>query len=114
MQQQPEPKPTPDQPAAPQPPERRTFLQWLTYGLCGAAAAVLGVPVVGYFLGVRKQKVHWVNLGPVSRYQDHVNETRLATFENPLSEPWDGITAQTGAFVRYLGKDNRRQDQFLV
>jgi len=53
-----------------------------------------------------------VNLGPLSRYP--VNETRLATFENPLSEPWDGITAQTGAFVRYLGKDDRQQDRFQV
>src|SRR5207249_9663996 len=88
--------------AAPQ-PGRRTFLQWLTYGLGGVAAAVLGIPVVGYFLGVRKQKVHWVNLGPLNRYP--VNETRLATFENPLSEPWDGVTAQTGTFVRYQGKD---------
>jgi len=40
--------------AAPAPvPGRRTFLQWLTYGLCGVAAAVLGIPVIGYFLGVR-------------------------------------------------------------
>src|SRR5438876_7288942 len=104
--------PETDPKVVPPSPGRRTFLQWLTYGLCGVAGAVLGLPVVGYFLGVRKQKVHWVHLGPLSRFP--VNETRLATFENPLSEPWDGVTAQTGAFVRYLGQDGQQQDQFLV
>ena len=104
------PEPDP-QPAAPG-PGRRTFLQWLTYGLCGVAAAVLGIPVIGYFFGVRQRQVRWVTLGPVSRFP--VNETRLATFDNPLREPWDGLTAHTGAFVRYLGKDERQQDQFLV
>jgi Rieske Fe-S protein len=93
-------------------PGRRTFLQWLTYGLCAVAAAVLGIPVVGYFLGVRRPRVRWVTLGPVSQFP--VNETRLATFDNPLREAWDGITAHTGAFVRYLGKDEHDEDQFLV
>jgi Rieske Fe-S protein len=106
MHQEPEPNT-----AAPA-PTRRTLLQWLTYGLSGAAAAVLAVPVVGYFLGVRKRTDQWVALGPVDRFP--VNETRLATFDNPLRTEWDGVTAQTGVFVRYLGKGERQQDQFLV
>jgi Rieske Fe-S protein len=93
-------------------PTRRTVLQWLTCGLSGVAAAVLAVPVVGYFLGVRKRTDQWVALGPVSRFP--VNETRMATFDNPLRAEWDGDTAQTGVFVRFLGKDGRQQDQFLV
>jgi Rieske Fe-S protein len=104
----PEPDPKPAAPG----PGRRTFLQWLTYGLCGVAAALVGIPVIGYFFGVRKQKAEWVSLGPVSRFP--VNETRLATFDNPLREPWDGITAQTGVFVRNLGKDEQQRDRFLV
>jgi Rieske Fe-S protein len=106
MSQEPDPKP------AASGVGRRTFLQWLTYGLCGVAAAVVGIPVIGYFFGVRKQKAPWVNLGPVNRFP--VNEMRLATFDNPLGESWDGITAHTGAYVRYLGKDDHQQDQFLV
>ena len=39
---------------------RRTFVQWLTYGLSAVAAVVLSVPLVGYFLGVRKREVRWV------------------------------------------------------
>ena len=38
---------------------RRTFFQWLTYGLSALAAAALGIPLIGYFLGVRKRDVHW-------------------------------------------------------
>jgi Rieske Fe-S protein len=106
MTHEPDPKP-----AAPD-PERRTFLKWLTTGLCAVAAVFVGIPVIGYFFGVRKTKVRWVTLGPLSRFP--LNETRLATFDNPLGEPWDGITAQTGAYVRYLGKDGRGQEQFLV
>jgi menaquinol-cytochrome c reductase iron-sulfur subunit len=93
-------------------PSRRTFLQWLTYGLSGVAAAVLAIPVVGYFFGVRQRAVKWVTLGPVSQFP--LNETRLTTFVNPLREPWDGMTADTGAFVRNLGRDEHGQDQFLV
>jgi Rieske Fe-S protein len=35
-------------------------------------------------------------------------------FKNPLRQPWDGMTAHTGVFVRYEGKDEQKKDQFLV
>jgi len=35
-------------------------------------------------------------------------------FDNPLRQPWDGITAITGVFVRYQGKNEQGEDQFLV
>jgi Rieske Fe-S protein len=38
-----------------------------------------------------------------------VNETRMATFANPLGEPWDGMAAHMGVYVRNLG-----EEQFLV
>jgi menaquinol-cytochrome c reductase iron-sulfur subunit len=105
-------EPEPDPKSPPVAPGRRTFLQWLTYGLCGVAAAVLGIPVIGFFFGVRKRPVRWRRLGPVNEFP--ADETRLVTFVNPLGEAWDGITAHTGVFVRYLGKDERQQDQFTV
>ena len=60
--------------------------QWLTYGLSAVALAAAGIPLVGYFVGVRKRKeIPWVNLGPVDRFP--VNETRLKNFDNPLRVP---------------------------
>src|SRR5262245_1647149 len=91
---------------------RRTLFQWLTFGLSAVAAAVLGVPLIGYFFGVRKREVSWVNLGDVEEFP--VNETRLKTFDNPLRQPWDGITAMTGVHVRNLGADERGNAQFLI
>ena len=90
---------------------RRSFLEWLTYALGAGAAAVLGVPVVGYFFGTEKGKVEWVPLGPVDKFP--LNETRGVSFDNPLRTPWDGITAMTGVFVR-KEKDENQRDKFLV
>jgi Rieske Fe-S protein len=106
MAQQPDPNSTATA------PQRRTVLQWLTIGICAMAALMLGIPVAGFFLGVRKRKVQWKPLGPVSRFPP--GETRLATFDNPLGEPWDGMAAHNAVYVRNLGKDRRGQDQFQV
>jgi menaquinol-cytochrome c reductase iron-sulfur subunit len=91
---------------------RRSFLCWLT-AICGAAAAVvLSVPLVGYFFGLRKRRVEWVDLGPVADFP--LNVTRRIDFDNPLRQPWDGITAMTGVYARYEGKDEQQAHQFLV
>jgi Rieske Fe-S protein len=94
------------------PPERRTFFRWLTYGLGAVATPLLGVPFLGYLLAARKRPVEWVPLGPVSKFPR--DETRLVTFNNPIRQPWDGIAAHTGVYVRYEGKDDQQQDRFLV
>src|SRR4029453_17171852 len=91
---------------------RRTLFQWLTFGLSALAAGVLGAPLLGYFFGVRKREVHWVTLGDADQFP--LNETRLKTFDNPLRQPWDGITAMTGVYVRNLGPDGQGKDQFLI
>ena len=91
---------------------RRTFVQWVTYGLSAMAAVVLSVPLVGYFVGVRKREVRWVTLDEVDRFP--VNETRLKSFDNPLRQPWDGMTAFTGVYVRNLGVDDHGKPQFLA
>lgn len=94
-------------------PGRRTFLLWLTSVAGAMAAAVLAVPFAGYLFGaMRKHKVQWVRLGPPSQFP--LNETRLATFQNPLGQPWDGMAAHMGVYVRNLGQDDRGQDRFLV
>jgi menaquinol-cytochrome c reductase iron-sulfur subunit len=106
-----------DAPAEPL-PGRRTFLQriwlWTTVGVGGIAAALLGVPLVGFLLGAlrKKQAKEWVNLGPVSKFPE--GETRRVTFDNPIRQPWDGEVAQTEAFVRYEGEDADKGYRFLV
>jgi menaquinol-cytochrome c reductase iron-sulfur subunit len=89
-------------------PERRAFFKWLTWLAMSFAAILLAIPLVGYLLGpLRRREKTWVNLGPVNRFR--VGETLLATFVNPLRQPWDGRTAHTGVYVR-----RRADNQFLV
>jgi Rieske Fe-S protein len=98
-------------------PERRTFFNWLTYGLGAVATAALGIPVLGYLFGARKAPVKWVALGPVTDFAR--NQTRRMTFDNPIRQPWDGMVAHTEVYVRYEGPDEEEKDeakrhQFLV
>ena len=84
-------------------PGRRSFFKWLTYGLGAVAGLAAGVPFLGYLLGARKAPVKWVPLGPVTSFP--LNQTRLMDFDNPLRQPWDGMVARTGVYVRYEGED---------
>jgi Rieske Fe-S protein len=93
-------------------PGRRTFFAWLT-GLLGAiAAALVGLPFVGYLFGKSKRPIFWVPLGGVSDFP--LGETRLVHFDNPIRQPWDGIVAQTGVYVRNDGSDAKPGEGFLV
>jgi Rieske Fe-S protein len=98
--------PTP--PAGPL-PGRRTFFTWLTYGLGAVAAAAAGVPFVGYLLGARKAPVDWLPLGPITDFPQ--GQTRRVTFDNPIRQPWDGMVAHTGVYVRYQGEDREEADE---
>jgi len=91
---------TTDAPANPpeHPPQRRNFFRWVTYGLGGLASAVVGLPLVGYLVGAKTRPDDWVDLGRVVDFA--TGETRLVTFDNPLRQPWDGMVAHTGVYVR--------------
>ncbi len=94
-------------------PARRTFFRWITGAAGAVAAAMAGVPIVGYLVGLGKPKVFWVTMGKVADFPQY--ETRHVTFDNPLRQPWDGITSQTGVYVRNLGTDDPDGEaQFLV
>jgi hypothetical protein len=86
---------------------------WGTGVMGVLAAAAFSIPLIGYLLGaVRKDKVRWVNLGRLDKFPQ--NQTRMATFDNPLGLDWDGMTAHNAVYVRYLGKDQDNKEKFLV
>src|SRR4051794_9460838 len=104
-------------PAGPTEPQigRRKFFQWLTCGLGALATVFLGAPIVGFLLGSKKRDPEqeeelWVPLGKVSTDNFPLDETRMVTFPTPLRQPWDGIAAQTGVYVRYEGPDDKAKD----
>lgn len=91
---------------------RRSFLR-IFAGLSGSIATFcVGLPFVGYLLQSRKQSPQWVRLGKASKFP--LNETRQIDFDNPLRQPWDGIVAHTGVYVRNEGIDEKQQARFLV
>src|SRR5690606_32993640 len=91
----------------------RTFLMLVTGMLGAVAAAVVAIPGVGYISGAfRRPEKEWVPLGPVRNFP--LNESKLTQFDNPLAQPWDGVTAKTGVFVRYLGRNEKFEDNFMV
>ncbi|MCE9564819.1 MAG: Rieske 2Fe-2S domain-containing protein [Planctomycetes bacterium] len=112
-------EPTAPKPAdapTPEEPTRRSAMLWITGGVGAAAAAAVGVPVVGFLAGaVRARPIDWVPIGKVTDAALFpVNETRLHIFRNPIHEEWDGDSAKTGAYIRNLGKDDKGQEQFWV
>ena len=53
-----------------------------------------------------------MKLGPIESFA--IGETRLATFDNPLRQPWDGVVAHTGVYVRREAPGEDGQAKFLV
>ena len=72
---------------------RRNLLLKVGAGLNGIAAALIGVPLLGYVLSsfTKSSPNSWISLGPLDRFPQ--GETRLAVYRNPVSKPWDGDTA---------------------
>lgn len=80
---------------------RRSFMMNIGIALNAAVALVIATPVVAYLLGPvlrRKDYLEWVVIGNVSDFAP--GETKLITYTNPFSEPWDGASAKVPAYVR--------------
>jgi len=82
---------------------RRNFLMRIGVALNVVAATLIAVPVVGYIASAMRKRSYqaWVKLGPMSDFP--AGETRLATYTNPFTVPWDGKTSNVACWVRHLG-----------
>lgn len=92
--------------------KRRVFFRYLTAGLGAIVSLILAIPFLGYILGLRKRPKQWVTLGSLTDFSS--GETRLVTFDNPIRQSWDGLTAHIGVFVRREIDSNGRDGGFLV
>ncbi|MGC2659602.1 MAG: Rieske (2Fe-2S) protein [Bryobacteraceae bacterium] len=82
---------------------RRDWMFKFGTGLNALAGALLAVPLIGFVfssLGNKQSPQSWIGLGKVNDYPE--NQTRLATFRNPYTRPWDGETAEIPCWVRRL------------
>jgi menaquinol-cytochrome c reductase iron-sulfur subunit len=81
---------------------RRAFLFKLALAVNGVVGVVLAIPLVGYLLGPALRKTSaensWINLGPLSDFPE--GETRLVNYRNPITNEWDGQTADIPCWVR--------------
>jgi len=101
--------------ATPVPPpatSRRGFLFTLGLALNAVAAALVGIPVIGYLLGPvrRRAEQAWISLGPLQSFPE--GQTRLATYANPFRVAWDGATANVPCWVRRI--DGERFQIFAI
>ncbi len=94
---------TPEKPVS-----RRVFLLKLGILLNAIAAALFAVPVIGYLASPMRKFawMSWISLGPLENFPE--SQTRLATYRNPYTKPWDGMTANIPCWVRREHGDNFR------
>jgi menaquinol-cytochrome c reductase iron-sulfur subunit len=84
---------------------RRVLLAKLGLLFNGIVGAILAVPILRYVLspvtrGRKPGYESWLSLGGLEQFP--VGQTRLATFRNPIADPWDGQTADIPCWVRNL------------
>ena len=82
---------------------RRAFLLKFGAALNVVAATLMGIPVIGFALSSFRGKgtnKSWIDLGPLDSFPER--QTRLATFRNPYTRPWDGATADIPCWVRRI------------
>jgi menaquinol-cytochrome c reductase iron-sulfur subunit len=88
------PNPTPNE------DHRRTFFARLTLFLSGLIGLAIAVPGLSFILApvFGKKPRKWRAVGKLDSFK--LGETVLVEFEDPSPEPWAGVTARTGAWLR--------------
>ena len=84
---------------------RREVLMKIGLFFNGLVAMALAVPIVRYIMSpvakARKDREQsWLSLGGIDQFP--AGETRLATYRNPVVNPWDGETADVPCWVRRI------------
>jgi Rieske Fe-S protein len=81
----------------------------LGFFLNGIVGVFLAVPIVRYLLSpvIRERKTgfdSWLSLGGLEQFP--VGQTRLATYQNPVVNAWDGETGDVPCWVRNVDDQN--------
>lgn len=94
-------------PAEPDDPGRRDLLAKAGVLAGAIGAVIIGVPSIGFLLGLRKAPAVWRQVGKVEDFT--VGATVQVSFLDPSPEPWAGVTARTAAWLR-----RQTEQDFLV
>jgi quinol---cytochrome c reductase iron-sulfur subunit, bacillus type len=84
-------------------PSRRDWLLKIGVALNVIAGAALAIPLVGFVFSSfaeKKDPRDWISLGPLDHFPEKT--TRMATYRNPYTRPWDGETAEIPCWVRRI------------
>jgi menaquinol-cytochrome c reductase iron-sulfur subunit len=83
-------------------PERRRFMGRLCIALSAVAAAIVGIPVVGFILGplIAPDKDVWRAVGTPESFTR--GQTVSVSFLDPSPMAWAGVSAMTAAWLRRL------------
>jgi menaquinol-cytochrome c reductase iron-sulfur subunit len=86
------------------PTRREMLLVKAGAALTVVATAAMAVPILGYvFSAFAHKKVApetWIGLGDITKYPE--GSTRMATYRNPFTRPWDGPTGDIPCWVRRI------------
>jgi menaquinol-cytochrome c reductase iron-sulfur subunit len=85
---------------------RRDVLLKLGVGINAIAAALVGIPIIGFFISavVQRKQPTWISLGSIDQFPEQA--TRMAVFMNPYRTQADGYTAHIPCWVkRARGED---------
>jgi menaquinol-cytochrome c reductase iron-sulfur subunit len=80
---------------------RRDWLFTIGVATNAIAGLLLAIPLVGFVFSSfveRKDPRDWISLGAIENFP--VKTTRIATYRNPFTRPWDGDTANIPCWVR--------------
>lgn len=84
--------------AAPEPPRRR-FVKAVLGAISAVAAAILGVPLLGFFSipALRRREVEWLEVGPIDGFK--VGKIKFVSLTPVVRPVWPEASPQLGAFV---------------
>ncbi len=79
---------------------RRDFLLKVGVAINAIAAAMIGIPVLGFIASsvIKQSGLNWIRLGRIDQFPE--NSTRMVSFKNPNPNPQDGVTAHIPCWVR--------------